>query len=81
MKMDVDAGGSDFETLDSDAPPPKKKAAAKPKKAPAKAKAPAKKAPAKGRGKKAAVVSCSMSLHFSCALICNKERVGRGRSD
>ncbi|KAG6840299.1 meiotic recombination [Blastosporella zonata] len=59
MMMDVDAGagGSDFDEPDSDVPPPKKKAPAKPKKAPAKApakKAPAK-APAKGRGKKAVV--------------------------
>lgn len=45
MMMDVDAGGSDFEQLDSDDAP---KTTAKGKKA-----APAKKAPAKGRGKKA----------------------------
>lgn len=53
MMMDVDAGGSDFEELESD-PPPKKttKKAAAPKKTPAKATA---KAAAKGRGKKAAV--------------------------
>ncbi|KAI1790082.1 DNA repair exonuclease [Ganoderma leucocontextum] len=50
MMMDVDNGGSDFEQL-SDAPPPKTKGRAAPKKAAAK-KAPAKKAPA--RGKKAA---------------------------
>ncbi|OSX58249.1 hypothetical protein POSPLADRAFT_1049483 [Postia placenta MAD-698-R-SB12] len=47
MMMDVDAGGSDFEELESD-PAPKKKARAPAKKATA----PAKKAPAKGRGKK-----------------------------
>ena len=45
MMMDVDAGGSDFEQLDSDDAP---KTTAKGRKA-----APAKKAPAKGRGKKA----------------------------
>ncbi|KAG6816621.1 meiotic recombination [Tephrocybe sp. NHM501043] len=55
MMMDVDAGGvgSDFDEPESDVPLPKKKAPAKPKKAPAKA--PAKKAPAKARGKKAVV--------------------------
>lgn len=50
MMMDVDGGGSDFEALDSDEPPPKK-TAQKPKKAPAK------KPVAKGRGKKAVEVS------------------------
>ncbi|KAF9467208.1 Metallo-dependent phosphatase-like protein [Collybia nuda] len=56
MMMDVDAGaGSDFEELESDEPP-KKKAAARTTRAPAKApaKAPVKKAPAR-RGKKAVV--------------------------
>lgn len=52
--MDVDAVGSDFEEPASDQAPPKKKPAAKTKKAPVKA--PAKKAPTKGRGKKAVVV-------------------------
>ncbi|KAF9808135.1 hypothetical protein IEO21_07971 [Rhodonia placenta] len=46
MMMDVDAGGSDFEELESDPAPKKARAPAK------KATAPAKKAPAKGRGKK-----------------------------
>lgn len=56
--MDVDAGGSDFEELESD-PAPKKKARAPAKKATA----PAKKAPAKGRGKKKVV---SVSSVIAC---------------
>ena len=64
MNIDVpEGGGSDFEELDSDAPPPQKKkapVATKPK-APAK-KAPAKKAPAKGKGKKAAAPVSSSNL-------------------
>lgn len=59
--MDVDAGGSDFEQLDSDEPlPPKKRATAASKaKAPAKtpAKAAPKKAPAKGKARKVQVRS------------------------
>ncbi|KAF8726493.1 hypothetical protein AX14_007836 [Amanita brunnescens Koide BX004] len=57
MMMDLDArgGGSDFEALESDEPPPPKTTARGKKTATKKAaaKAPAKKAPAKGRGKKA----------------------------
>jgi len=66
MAMDVGAGDSDFEELNSDEPPPKKKAPARKAaaaKAPAKAKAPARKAPAKGRGKKVQVlIACSIVL-------------------
>lgn len=63
MAMDVDVG-SDFD-VESDVPPPKKKAPAK--KAPAK-KAPAKKAPAKG--KKKAVVSSPFTIQPSFSLHC-----------
>lgn len=55
--MDVDAGGSDFEELESDPAPKKARAPAK------KATAPAKKAPAKGRGKKKVV---SVSSVIAC---------------
>ena len=63
MMMDLDArgGGSDFEALESDEPPPPKTTARGKKTATKKAaaKAPAKKAPAKGRGKKAVEVRIS----------------------
>lgn len=59
MDMDVGAtGGSDLDELNSDEPPPKKKAPARKApaaKAPVKPRAPAKKAPAKGKGKKVQV--------------------------
>lgn len=59
MLMDIDAGASDFEQLDSDEPPPPKKRGAAASKAKAPAKAPAKaapkKAPAKGKAKKVQV--------------------------
>ena len=71
MDVDVGAGSSDFDELNSDEPPPKKKAPAKkaPAKAPAKTKAPAKKAPAKGKGKKVQVKSIAFVLfNFSTRL-------------
>ena len=73
MDVDVGAGSSDFDGLNSDEPPPpKKKAPARkaPAKAPAKAKTPAKKAPAKGKGKK---VQVKHLFNFRCSLFKNNE--------
>ena len=81
MDVDIGAGGSDFDELNSDEPPPKKKAPARKApatKAPAKAKAPAKKAPAKGKGKKVQVKSIVLSyFNFRCLLFFKKSRVTR----